>query len=49
MLLYNKKYVKTPTSDICGLDDNRLTLTEKMEQIIEHSVLQNAFKEAGIK
>ncbi|WP_051588924.1 hypothetical protein [Ruminococcus sp. NK3A76] len=35
--------------DICGLNINRLTLTEKMEQIIEHSVLQNAFKEAGIK
>ena len=35
--------------DICGLDDYRLTLNEKMEQIIKHSVLQDAFKEAGIK
>ncbi len=35
--------------DICGLDDNRLTLTEKMEQILEHSALQAAFKEAGLK
>ena len=34
--------------DICGLDINRLTLTEKMEQILEHSVLHDAFKEAGL-
>ena len=34
--------------DICGLDDGRLTLSEKMDQIISHSVLQAAFKEAGL-
>ena len=34
--------------DICGLDDRRLTLSEKMEQLIKHSVLETAFKEAGI-
>ena len=35
--------------DICGLDNDRLSIDEKMNQIFEHSVLQNAFKEAGIK
>ena len=35
--------------DICGLEDRKLTLLEKMEQIVERSVLQAAFKEAGLK
>ena len=34
--------------DICGLDYNRLTVTEKMEQIIKYSVLYEPFKEAGL-
>ena len=34
--------------DICGLDNKRLSISEKMDQIIEHSVLQAAFKEAGL-
>ena len=34
--------------DICGLDDTRLTLNDKMRQIREHSALQAAFKGAGL-
>lgn len=34
--------------DICGLDHNRLTVHDKMEQIIKHSVLYESFKEAGL-
>lgn len=34
--------------DICGLDAARLPVSVKMQQIIEHSVLQDALKEAGL-
>ncbi|MBP1566256.1 MAG: hypothetical protein J6A58_10930 [Oscillospiraceae bacterium] len=34
--------------DICGLDYNRLTVTEKMKQIFKHSVLELAFEEVGL-
>lgn len=34
--------------DICGLDYNRLTVSEKMKQIFKHSVLELAFEEAGL-
>lgn len=35
--------------DICGLDNNRLEISVKLEQILKYSVLQSAFEEAGIK
>ena len=35
--------------DKCGLDNNRLTVSEKMEQIMKYSVLQKAIKEANLK
>ena len=34
--------------DICGLDDSRLTYSQKMYQIRIHSDLSEAFKEAGL-
>lgn len=34
--------------DICGLDNSRLSSNEKKKLIIEHSVIYNAFKEAGL-
>lgn len=34
--------------DICGLDNERPTINEKMHQLIKHSVLRSAFKEAGL-
>lgn len=34
--------------DICGLDDSRLTYSQKMYQIKIHSDLSEAFKEAGL-
>lgn len=35
--------------DICGLDNHRLKLQIKMKKIIEHSVLKESLKEAGLK
>ena len=35
-------------NDVCGLDKNKLTASEKMEQIIRHSILNAAFKEANL-
>lgn len=35
-------------NDICGLDDRKLILYEKMKQIIEHSVLQAEFTKVGL-
>lgn len=36
------------TDDSCGLDKNRLTVAEKMKLILNHSVLNAAFKEANL-
>lgn len=36
------------TDDICGLDNDRLSADEKMDQILVRSVLQDAFMEAGL-
>lgn len=36
------------TDDICGLDNDRLSVDEKMDQILVRSVLKDAFKEAGL-
>ena len=35
-------------NDVCGLDKNKLTASEKMEQIIRHSILNAAFKEVNL-
>lgn len=34
--------------DICGLEHKRLTLSEKIKQLIEHSVIQDALREVGL-
>lgn len=34
--------------DICGLDNSKPTLSEKMKQLFEYSVLHKAFEEAGL-
>lgn len=34
--------------DICGLDDSRITVSEKMSQLKQYSVLQEALREAGL-
>ena len=34
--------------DICGLDNSKPTLSEKMKQLSEYSVLHKAFEEAGV-
>ncbi len=34
--------------DICGLENKRLTLSEKMKQLIGHSVIQDALREVGL-
>ncbi len=34
--------------DICGLDVSRLTADEKMRQLVDYSILKNAFQEAGL-
>ena len=34
--------------DICGLDNSKPTLSEKMKQLSEYSVLHKAFEEAGL-
>ena len=35
-------------NDVCGLDKNKLNASEKMEQIIRHSILNAAFKEVNL-
>ena len=39
---------KRQEDDICGLENHKLTVHDKMEQIIKHSVLDKSFKEAGL-
>ena len=35
-------------NDLCGLDDKRLSVSEKIEQMVNHSILQAAFQEVGL-
>ena len=35
-------------NDLCGLDDKRLSVSEKIEQMVNHSNLQAAFQEVGL-
>ena len=35
-------------NDLCGLDDKRLSVSEKIEQMVNHSILQAAFREVGL-
>ena len=41
-------WIERQTDDICGLDNDRLSADEKMDQILVRSVLQDAFMEAGL-
>ena len=36
-------------NDICGLDNDRPTVNDKMNMLINHSVLYSAFREAGLE
>ena len=35
-------------NDLCGLDDKRLSVSEKIEQMVNHFILQAAFQEVGL-
>ena len=35
-------------NDLCGLDDKRLSVSEKIEQMVNHSILQAAFQEVRL-
>lgn len=35
-------------NDLCGLDDKRLSVSKKIEQMVNHSILQAAFQEVGL-
>lgn len=35
--------------DICGLDKNRLSLTEKMQTIMQNTSLEAEFRKAGME
>lgn len=35
-------------NDLCGLDDKSLSVSEKIEQMVNHSILQAAFQEVGL-
>ena len=42
------EYSNRQDDDICGLDSRRLTASEKMEQLMRYSVLQEAFEKVGL-
>ena len=42
------EWTERQKDDICGLDNKRLSVLEKMRQILEYSALKSSFKEAGL-
>ena len=45
---YSKNKTFTIINIIFGLDDKRLSVSEKIEQMVNHSILQAAFQEVGL-